>query len=66
MAISSRDFHEKGFNFFSNGKFYRYSSSVEDSHLPGPNGEEPMKPIPNKNTVRATTLINCGIMKRDE
>jgi hypothetical protein len=42
MAICSRDFIEKGFNFYHNGKFYRYSSSVDDSELPGPNGEEPL------------------------
>ena len=65
MAICSRDFIEKGFNFFHEGKFYRYSSSVDDSELPGPNGEKPMKPTPNKNTVRASTLINCAIMRRD-
>lgn len=47
MAICSRDFIEKGFNFFHEGKFYRYSSSVDDSDLPGPNGEEPMKSTPN-------------------
>ena len=62
MAICSRDFYEKGFSFFHNGKFYRYSTSVQNSNLPGPNNEDPIKPLPNKSTVRAETLINCGIM----
>ena len=65
MAICSRDFIEKGFAFYHKGKFYRYSTSVFDAELPGPNGEEPKWPCPNKSTVRANTLINLGIMQRD-
>ena len=65
MAICSRDFIEKGFNFFHNGKFYRYSSSIDNSDLPGLNGKELKFPAPNKSTVRANTLINCAIMRRD-
>ena len=65
MAICSRDFIEKGFNFYHNGKFYRFSSSIDNSELPGPNGEEPLYPCPNRSTVRANTLINCAIMRRD-
>ena len=62
MAICSRDFIEKGFNFFHNGKFYRYSSSVDNQELPG---QDLKFPTPNKNVVRANTLINCAIMRRD-
>jgi len=40
---------EKGFNFYSEGKFYRYSTSIDDSELPGPNGEEPLKNIEDAN-----------------
>jgi len=58
-SICARDFYEKGINFYHNGKFYRYSSSVENADKPGPNGEPALKPIPNTSTVRATTLINC-------
>ena len=57
---------EKGFNFYSNGKFYRYSTSIDDSELPGENGEEALRPIANYNTVvRAFTLFNCAIMQRE-
>ena len=65
MAICSRDFIEKGFNFWNNGKFYRYSSSVDDDTLPGDSDKEDQFPAPNKSTVRANTLINCAIMRRD-
>jgi hypothetical protein len=30
-TIKSRDFVEKGFGFSHNGKFYKYSSTVENS-----------------------------------
>jgi len=43
--------------FYHNGKFYRYSSSIVNS--------EEMMPVP-KDTVRGTTIYNCGIMYRNE
>lgn len=64
-TIASRDFFEKGFNFYSNGKFYRYSTSVPDSEFPGPNGEQPLRPLPDDRTVRGFTNINCGLVYRD-
>ena len=32
-TIAARDFYEKGFNFFHNGKFYRYSTSVPNATM---------------------------------
>lgn len=49
-TIKSRDFVEKGFAFSHNGKFYKYSSTVENSeHIKGKYTEE---------TIRGDTLIN--------
>ena len=56
---------EKGFAFYSKGKFYRYSTSVDGSEFPGPNGEKPLMPLPNDSTVRGFTNLNCGVMYRD-
>merc|ERR1712046_319599 len=61
---SARDFFEKGFIFYSDGKLYRFSTSVPNAHLEGPNKEKPLCPNPNKNTVRGDVLINCGMMWR--
>jgi hypothetical protein len=57
FTISSRDFYEKIFMFFHNGKLYRYSSSVA-------NCEQAKPPPPD--TVRGKTMYNCGIMYRSE
>jgi hypothetical protein len=57
MSVSSRDFFEKGFSFYHQGKFYRYSSSIDDSQT--------LKPLPDSVTVRGFTYINVGIMHRD-
>ena len=54
--IESRDFFEKGFNFYSNGRFYRYSTSV-------PNSEQFKEKQPG--TTRGATYYNCGMMERD-
>ena len=64
FTIASRDFYEKGFNFYENGKFYRYSCSVPNAELEGPNGEKPAYPTPDQMTVRGDVLINCGMMWR--
>jgi hypothetical protein len=53
MTIQSRDFYDKGFNFFHNGKYYRYSTAVSDS--------EQIKSVPGE-TVRGETIYNFGIM----
>ena len=59
FQFCSRDFQEKGFNFYSDGKFYRYSTSIDDS--------EAIKPIDDpKDMVRGFTIYNCGVMQRDE
>lgn len=63
-TIASRDFYEKGFNFYHNGTFYRYSCSVTDSELEGPNGEPPVRPC-SDDVVRGRCVINCGIMHRN-
>ena len=65
MAINCRDFVEKTFGFYDNGKYYRYSCSVPNSELPGPNGEPPLCPILEKNTVRGYTMINVAMSYRD-
>jgi hypothetical protein len=57
MTVASRDFYEKGFTFHNEGKVYRYTVAIVDS--------EDKIPCP-KDTVRADTMINCGIMQRDE
>ena len=33
MTIQARDFYEKGFGFFSNGKYYRYTSTLQNGGL---------------------------------
>jgi hypothetical protein len=63
-TIASRDFYEKGFNFYHDGKFYRYSCSIENSEHPGPKGEPPLKPL-ETGTVRGRCVINCGLMQRN-
>ena len=63
-SIAGRDFYEKQFNFFHNGKFYRYSSSIDNSEIEGPNGEPAAMPSPDDKTVRAFTAINCGVVQR--
>ena len=57
-SFSSRDFVEKGFNFYHDGKFYRYSTSVPDEK-----GIE--KHPPPADTVRGYTFINCGVFERN-
>lgn len=65
MNFSSRDFMEKAFNFYSDGKFYRYSTSIDNSECHGPEGEVPLRAIEKPNEcVRGFTIINCGIMQR--
>lgn len=65
--FSSRDFMEKGFNFYSDGKFYRYSTSIDDSEKPGV--YDPQGPIRSlddpENRVRGFTIYNCGLMQRN-
>ena len=57
FTFQSRDFYEKGINFYSNGKYYRYTCGI-------PNDSD-FRSIP-KDTVRGQTLINCAIMEYQE
>ena len=47
---------EKGFNFYSDGKFYRYTCAVPNS--------ENFDPV-DKDTIRGDTIHNYGLMYRD-
>ena len=61
-SIAGRDFIEKEFNFFDNGKFYRYTSSVDDGKkVTDEQGNELRE---DAKTIRAFTVINCGIVER--
>ena len=57
---------EKGFSFYSDGKFYRYSTSIDDSEVAGvydKNG--PIRCIDDPNsTIRGFTIYNVGMMQR--
>ena len=57
---------EKGFNFYSDGKFYRYSTSIDNSEVPGAyDSSRPIRAIENPNqTIRGFTIFNVGIMQR--
>ena len=57
--FSCRDFYEKSFKFYHNGKLYRYSTSVPDKE-----GLELM-PLPDNDTVRGFTIYSCGIVSRN-
>ena len=57
LTIKARDFWEKGFGFYHNGKYYRYSTTVNDSVSD--------RPLPDKETIRGDTIYNAGVMWRD-
>lgn len=57
-SFQSRDFVEKTFNFYHNGKFYRYSSSLPDEL-----GQERF-PVAEE-TTRGFTYYNFGIVERN-
>lgn len=58
---------EKGFNFYSDGKFYRYSTSIDNSEVAGVYDEDgPVRSIDDpENRVRGFTIFNCAIMERN-
>lgn len=58
FSFQSRDFIDKSFTFFHNGKFYRYTSS-----LPEDKGKI-MKPLPEE-TTRGFNYFNIGTYERD-
>ena len=57
---------EKSFNFFSDGKFYKYSTSIDNSEVHGAYSDYgPIRPLDNpKETVRGYTIYNVGVMER--
>lgn len=57
-SFQSRDFVEKSFNFYHNGKFYRYASS-----LPEEAGLQ-RHAVPEE-TTRGFTYYNFGIIERN-
>lgn len=65
--FSSRDFMEKGFNFYSDGKFYRYSTSIDKSEVPGEYDQDgPIRSLDDPdNRVRGFTIYNVGVVERD-
>ena len=65
MGIESRDYYDKGVSFWHEGKYYRWSCSVNNSDKAGPNGEEPLKPSVEK-TTRASTIYNCTLIERTD
>jgi len=56
--INARDFAEKRFLFVHEGIVYKYSSSLPNSGL----DDKPLQP----DTIRGETLLNFGMMWRDE
>ena len=54
-SIDSRDSYEKVVQFFDDGKFYRFASSIENS--------ETLKDLPEK-TVRGFTVYDCTTVER--
>lgn len=63
--IDSRDFYDKGLSFWNDGCYYRWSCAIKDSEKPGPNGEDAVRPSPDKKTIRASTIYNCAKIFRD-
>ena len=58
FTFDARDYVEKYIQFYHDGKYYRYGSSV-------PNSGYDVKPA-RKDTKRADTLINCAMLYRLE
>lgn len=58
---------EKGFSFYSNGKLYKYSASIDNSEVEGAyDSNGPIRSLddPN-NTVRGFTVFNTAVMERN-
>ncbi len=56
--INARDFCEKRFLFVHEGIMYKYSSSLPNAGL----DDKPLQ----QDTIRGETLLNFGMMWRDE
>ena len=63
FTFAGRDFCEKTFSFYNNGKLYRYSTSIDGTELAGPDGEEAVKASP-KNVLRCFVIYSCAIIER--
>ena len=59
MHVSSRDYCDKMINFYHNGKFYHYSSSIPDE------GCDKVKAL-SGDAVRGQTVYNIGLIERDK
>lgn len=57
--VTGRDFNEKTFNFYENGKFYRYSTSIDE---PAPAGYAVISP--KNGIVRGFTIFSVAIIER--
>ena len=66
--FTSRDFMDKQFNFYSDGKFYRYVSSIDNSDVDGAYcSEGPLRKIDKPGEdVRGFTIYYVGMMERLE
>ena len=64
MQFSARDFVDKSFQFYSNGKFYKYSTSIDDSEKDGVyDADGPVRSLENPDDeVRGFTLFNVAII----
>jgi hypothetical protein len=67
MQFSQRDFVEKTFMFYSDGKFYRYTAGIDNSEVSGAHVEgAPLRSLDNSiGTVRGFTIYNVAILERD-
>lgn len=59
MHMSSRDYCDKMINFYHNGKFYHYQTSIPACEC------HKVKEL-NGDVVRGTTIYNIGMIHRDE
>ena len=65
-AIDGREFYEKGFLFYDQGKLYRYLTSVPDSiGEPEYEGDMRKRPLHSKATVRGETLFSMITIERE-
>ena len=64
LQFSSRDFVEKFIGFYHQGKYYRIVFSVQNAEKPGPNGEPPFHPLPDRSTVRGETVVGVIMGER--
>ena len=49
---------------YENNKYYKLSLSVKDADLPGPDGEDPLAPVP-EGTTRAEDIVSLLVLERN-